>query len=102
MLDNRARMCRRIARGVTEYGAVCDTSEMFGTLTSGSKRFTIQNGALTAADMGGALVAVGTASGGWRRSLNLRGVDYGFAACGADHGRSLQPGGGARDGPGAR
>ncbi len=52
------------ARGVTEDGAVCDTREMFGILTAGSTALTIQNGALTAADVGRSIVAVGTTSGG--------------------------------------
>jgi hypothetical protein len=52
------------ARGVTEDGAACDTREIFGILTAGSTTLTIQNGALTTADVGRSIVAVGTTSGG--------------------------------------
>jgi hypothetical protein len=57
--DNRTDV-PATARGVTEFGAACDTRQLFGTLVSGSTTFTIQNGALTAADIGKVLVAVGT------------------------------------------
>jgi hypothetical protein len=52
------------ARGITEDGAACDTREIFGILTAGSTTLTIQNGALTSADVGRSIVAVGTTSGG--------------------------------------
>ena len=52
------------ARSITEDGAVCDTREVFGILTAGSTTLTIQNGALTSADVGRSIVAVGTTSGG--------------------------------------
>ena len=52
------------ARSITEDGAVCDTREVYGTLAAGSTTLTIQNGALTAADVGRSIVAVGTTSGG--------------------------------------
>ncbi len=45
---------------VTEFGAACDTRQVFGTLTSGSTSFSIMDGALTAADIGKTLVAAGT------------------------------------------
>jgi hypothetical protein len=60
--DNRADV-PATARGVTEFGAACDLREVFGTLTSGSKTFSIIDGALTSADIGKSLVAVGTANG---------------------------------------
>src|SRR6202023_327347 len=60
--DNRADV-PATARGVTEFGAACDTRQVFGTLTSGSSSFSSLNGALTAADIGKTLVAVGTAAG---------------------------------------
>ena len=66
--NNRALDLRNdvpaVARSVTEDGAVCDMRAVFGTLTLGSTTLTIQNGALTAADVGRSIVAVGTASGG--------------------------------------
>jgi hypothetical protein len=52
------------ARSITEDGAVCDTREVYGTLAAGSTTLTIQNGTLTAADVGRSIVAVGTTSGG--------------------------------------
>jgi hypothetical protein len=52
------------ARNITEDGAACDTREVYGILTAGSTTLTIQNGALTAADVGRSIVAVGTTSGG--------------------------------------
>src|SRR3984957_19058744 len=60
--DNRADV-PATARGVTEFGAACDTRQIFGTLTSGSTSFSIIDGALTAADIGKTLVAVGTVAG---------------------------------------
>ena len=57
-------MCRRSRGAFTEDGAVCDTREVFGILSAGSTTLTIQNGALTAADVGRSIVAVGTTSGG--------------------------------------
>jgi len=62
VLDARADV-PATARGVTEFGAVCDAREVYGTLTAGSTTFTIQGGALTSADIGRTLVAVGTVSG---------------------------------------
>jgi hypothetical protein len=60
--DNRADV-PATARGVTEFGAACDTRELFGTLVAGSANFTIVDGALTSADIGKVLVAVGAVSG---------------------------------------
>jgi hypothetical protein len=60
--DNRADV-PATARGVTEFGAACDTRQLFGTLSSGSKSFSIIDGALTAADIGKTLVAVGSVAG---------------------------------------
>jgi hypothetical protein len=57
--DNRADISAT-ARGVTEFGAACDTREVYGTLTSGSTTFTLIGGALSSADVGRVLVAVGT------------------------------------------
>ncbi len=60
--DNRTDVPAN-ARGVTEFGAACDTRNVYGTLTSGSKNFSIIGGALTSADVGRVLVAVGTVGG---------------------------------------
>ena len=60
--DNRADVPAS-ARGVTEFGAACDVRPVYGTLTQGSTTFSLIGGALTAADIGRSLVAVGTASG---------------------------------------
>jgi hypothetical protein len=60
--DNRADV-PATARGVTEFGASCDLRQVYGTLVSGSKTFTLIGGALTSADIGRSLVAVGTANG---------------------------------------
>jgi hypothetical protein len=60
--DNRADI-PATARGVTEFGAACDTREVYGTLTAGSKAFTLIGAALTPADIGKVLVAVGQAGG---------------------------------------
>jgi hypothetical protein len=62
VLDNRADV-PATARGVTEFGAACDVRQIYGTLVSGSKNFSIINGALTAADIGKSVVAVGTVGG---------------------------------------
>jgi hypothetical protein len=62
VLDERADV-PATARGATEFGAVCDTREVYGTLAAASTTFTIQDGALTSADIGRTLVAVGTVSG---------------------------------------
>jgi len=62
VLDNRTDV-PATARGVTEFGAACDAREVYGTLVSGSKTFSIIGGALTAADIGRSLVAVGTVNG---------------------------------------
>ncbi len=60
--DNR-KAVPAAARNVTEFGAACDTRQVFGTLSAGSTTFTIFNGALTSADIGKVLVAVGAVSG---------------------------------------
>ena len=60
--DNRADVPAS-ARGVTEFGAACDVRPVYGTVTQGSTTFSLIGGALTAADIGRSLVAVGTASG---------------------------------------
>lgn len=60
--DNRADV-PATARGVTEFGAACDTRELFGTLVAGSANFAIIDGTLTSADIGKVLVAVGSVSG---------------------------------------
>ena len=62
VLDDRADV-PATARGVTEFGATCDAREVYGTLTAGSTAFTIQDGALTPADIGRMLVAVGPVNG---------------------------------------
>jgi hypothetical protein len=54
--DNRADV-PATARNVTEFGAACDTRNVYGTLTAGSTAFTIEGGALTSADIGRSLVA---------------------------------------------
>ena len=51
------------ARSVTEDGAVCDIREVYGTLTQGSTTFAIGLNALTAADVGRVIVAVGSVGG---------------------------------------
>ena len=60
--DNRADV-PATARGATEFGAVCDMRQVFGTLAAGSTTVTLIGGALTAADVGRTLVAVGSVSG---------------------------------------
>ena len=60
--DNRADV-PATARSVTEDGAVCDVREVYGYLTQGSTTFSIGIGALTAADVGRVIVAVGTVGG---------------------------------------
>ncbi len=60
--DNRADV-PATAIGITEKGAVCDTRTVTVSLTSGSTSFSIINGALTSADVGKILVAVGSVSG---------------------------------------
>src|SRR3984957_2236382 len=60
--DNRADV-PATARGVTEFGAACDLRQVYGTLVSGSTHFSIIDGALTSADIGKSVVAVGTAGG---------------------------------------
>jgi hypothetical protein len=62
VLDNRTDVPPN-ARGVTEFGAACDTRELYGTLTAGSANFSLIGGALTSADIGKVLVAVGSVSG---------------------------------------
>ena len=52
------------ARSITEDGAVCDTRAIYGILTAGSTALTIQDGALTSADVGRSIIAVGTTSSG--------------------------------------
>ena len=87
--DNRADVPAN-ARGVTEFGAACDTRNLYGTLTSGSKTFSIIGGALTSADVGRSLVAVGSV-GGYSYAIRISGgVHYRFARwrtdnCGALH-----------------
>ncbi len=60
--DNRADV-PATARSVTEDGAVCDLREVYGSLTQGSTTFSIGLGALTAADVGRVIVAVGSVGG---------------------------------------
>ena len=62
VLDARADV-PATARGVTEFGAACDAREVYGTLSAGSTTFTIGGGALTSADIGRTLVAVGPVGG---------------------------------------
>lgn len=61
--DNRADVPAD-ARYVTEFGAACDVREVYGILSAGSNVLTIANGALTAADAGRDIIAVGVTSGG--------------------------------------
>jgi hypothetical protein len=51
------------ARSVTEDGAQCDVSAVYGTLTQGSTTFTVEDTTLTSAMAGRVLVAVGTVGG---------------------------------------
>ena len=60
--DNRTDV-PATARSVTEFGAACDAREVYGYLTSGSTAFSIGGGALTSADMGRSIVAVGQVGG---------------------------------------
>jgi hypothetical protein len=60
--DNRSDV-PATARNVTEDGAQCDVQQLYGTLTQGSTTFTVQDTALSAADVGRVLVAVGTVGG---------------------------------------
>jgi hypothetical protein len=60
--DNRTDV-PATARGATEFGAVCDAREIYGTLSVGSTTVTLTGGALTSADIGKILVAVGSVSG---------------------------------------
>ena len=60
--DNRTDV-PATARGVTEFGAACDTRQVYGYLTSGSTAFSIGGGALTSADIGRSIVAVGLVGG---------------------------------------
>jgi hypothetical protein len=62
VVDNRADV-PATARSVTEFGAACDVRQVYGTLASGSTTLTLIGGALTAADVGKTIVAVGSAAG---------------------------------------
>lgn len=52
------------ARSVTEDGAVCDTREIYGTLTASSSALVLTSGTFTSADVGRSIIAVGTTGGG--------------------------------------
>ena len=60
--DNRSDV-PATARGVTEFGAVCDLRSVYGFLTAGSTAFSIGGGTLTNADIGRMIVAVGSVGG---------------------------------------
>ncbi len=60
--DNRPDV-PNTARSVTEDGAQCDATYVYGTLTQGSTTFAAQDTTLTSALVGRMLVAVGTVSG---------------------------------------
>ena len=77
-------------------------AQVYGTLTAGSTNFVIIDGALTSADIGKVLVAVGAVSGTPTAfesavasiSDSLHGV--------LDHAGAVHPGHGPRDDPGPR
>jgi hypothetical protein len=60
--DNRTDV-PNTARSVTEDGAQCDVTNVYGTLAEGSTTFNLSSGSLSAADVGRVIVAVGSVSG---------------------------------------